>query len=426
MRSRYLLAPALLAGAFTLAAPAQENRLLKQQEQLQAVAVQKVESSLKEALAEAKRLQQAGSSARAAERVRSAIRLLDDPILPKKNVDTWRAQLNEALRSVEAGKKPEVTLESTNPNKEAEVARIKAMIEEDKEIRRGVDTVGSLMKAGDVAQAKKEVEALSKKHPGNPTVLVLPNLIARTMSIDDVRAVHQKQIENIRLALIDLQKTATMAKIDYELPADWKEKTERRKPQLDPKLKAVLAALRTPVDIEKTSAPLTEVLKTISTAMKQPIILDKKTMQDAGIESSTPTSVSPGTTVSARTALKMALGEHGLTYVIKENTIQVVTRDKAASMMETRVYYIGDLITPLGGGFSGVPGRSAVPNVDQEQVKKNVDALIRQIKESIDPPSWKGGGSDGKGDITYHSASMALIVKASAEVHGMMAGTLNK
>jgi len=159
---------------------------------------------------------------------------------------------------------------------------------------------------------------------------------------------------------------------------------------------------------------------------KQPIILDKATMQDAGVDSSTPTTVSPGTTVTAQTALKLALANHGLTYVIKDNMIQVVTRDKAASMMETRVYYIGDLVTPLGGGFSGVPGRAAVPNTDADQARKNVEQLIKQIKESIDPPSWKGGGSDGKGEITYHSASMALIVKASAEVHGMMANTFNK
>src|SRR5438045_2042699 len=116
MRSRYLLAPVVLAGAFTLTAPAQENALLKQQEQLQAVAVQKVESSFKEAIADAKRLQAAGSTARAAERLRTAIHLLDDPILPKKNTDAWRSQLNDALRLVEAGKKPDVMLESTNPH----------------------------------------------------------------------------------------------------------------------------------------------------------------------------------------------------------------------------------------------------------------------------------------------------------------------
>jgi len=220
---------------------------------------------------------------------------------------------------------------------------------------------------------------------------VLPNLISRTMTIDEIREVHAKQIENIRLAMIDLQRTATMAKIDYELPPDWKEKTERRKPQINPKLKAVMAALRTPVEIDKTNAPLTDVLKTLQDAMKQPIILDKATMQDAGIEQSTPTTVSPGTSVTAKTALKMALANHGLTYVIKDNAITVVTRDKAASMMETRVYYIGDLVTPTGGGFSGIPGRAAVPNVDPDQSRKAVESLIKQIKESIDPNSWKAG-----------------------------------
>src|SRR5262249_207532 len=202
--------------------------------------------------------------------------------------------------------------------------------------------------------------------------------------------------------------------------------TERRKPQLNPKLKAVLAALRTPVEIDKTNAPLGDILKALQQAMKQPIVLDKQTMQDAGIDQSTAVTVQPGTTVSARTALKMTLANVGLTYVIKHNTMQVVTREKAANMMETRVYYVGDLVTPVGGAFVGVPGRYSATMTDPDEVRRNVDNLIKQIKESIDPNSWKGGPSDGKGEITYHPASMALIVKASAEVHGMMANTFNK
>jgi general secretion pathway protein D len=423
MRIRHLLAPALLAGAFTIPAAAQDA-LLKQQEKLQAVAIQKVEKSIREAVTDAQRLQQGGSNLRAAERIRQAMHLLDDPILPRSNVEAWRKQLNEALRAAEAGRKPE--LEPSNTQKDAEVARVRAMIEEDKEIRRGVDTVGSLMKAGDAAQAKKEVEALTKKYPSNPTVAVLPNLVNRTMTLDEVRQVHAKQIEGIRLALLDLQKSATMPKLVYELPEDWKEITERRKPKMSPKLKEVLTALRTPIEIDKANTPLSQVLKSISEAIKQPIMLDKQTMTDAGIDQSTATTVQPGTTVTARTALRMALASHGLTYVIRDNTIQVVTREKAASMMETRVYYIGDLVTPVGGGFVGVPGRFSAPAADPEQVRKNVESLIKQIKESIDPPSWKGGGSDGKGEITYHAASMALIVKASAEVHGMMGNTMNK
>lgn len=393
MRTRYLLIPALLIGAFTatLVAPAQDG-LLKQQEKLQAVAMQRVEANIRDAVAEAQKLQKAGQNARAGERLRSALRLLDDPILPRKNVEAWSTQLNAALAGVDRGGNKPITLSESNPGKEAEVARVKAMIAEDEEVRRSVDTVASLMKAGSTVQAKKEVDALTKKFPANPTTIVLPNLVTKTMTLEDIKEVHAKQAENIRLALVDLQKTATMAKLDYELPADWKEKTERRKPQLAPKLKAVLAALKEPVEIDKANAPLSEVLKAISSAMKQPIILDKATMLDAGVDQSTQTTVQPGTTVSAKTALKLALANHGLTYVIKDNTIQVVTRDKAASMMETRVYYIGDLVTPLSSGFVGIPGRGSAPIVqDPDQERKNVENLIKQIKDSYDPNSWKGG-----------------------------------
>lgn len=424
MPVRKLLASAMLTGALAASGSAQDNALLKQQEKLQQVAIQKVEAGIREAVADAQRLQAAGSTRRATERLRTALQSLDDPILPKKHVDAWRVQLTAAMTAAEQGKKPVIA--EANPNREAEVVRLKAMIEEDKEIRRAVETVASLMKGNQTAQAKKEVDALKAKFPDNPTAIILPNLIAKTMTLEEVKAVHARQIDAIRATMVDLQRTATMAKIDYELPADWKEKTERRKPQLSPQLKAVLTALRTTVEIDKTNAPLSDVLKELQKQMGQPIILSKGTMQAAGIDQSTSTTVSPGTTVSARTALKMTLNNHGLTYVIRENQIQVVTRDEATSMMETRVYYIGDLITPLTGSFTGVPGRVSQPNVDPEQVKKNVENLIEQIKKGHDPASWKGGGSDGKGEITFHPSSMALIVKASAEVHGLMGNTLNK
>src|SRR5262245_33956357 len=104
MRMRYYVASAILAGVVSASAPAQDQ-LLKQQEQLQAVAIQKVERSIREAIIEAQKLQAAGSNARAAERLRSAVRMLDDPILPKKSVDAWRTELAAGIRAAESGKK---------------------------------------------------------------------------------------------------------------------------------------------------------------------------------------------------------------------------------------------------------------------------------------------------------------------------------
>ncbi len=118
---------------------------------------------------------------------------------------------------------------------------IKAMIEDDKEIRRGVDTVGSLVKAGETPRRRRKSSALSKKFPTNPTVLVLPNLIAKTMTLDEMRDVHAKQIENIRLAMVDLQVTATMAKSTTNCRPTGRKRLNAASRRCSPKLKAILA-----------------------------------------------------------------------------------------------------------------------------------------------------------------------------------------
>ena len=162
MHSRFLLVPAFLCGTITLTASAQDQ-LLKQQERLQAVAIQKVEHVIADAMSDARRLQRGGSTLRATERLRLAIQQLDDPILPRAKVDAWRTQLNEAIRAIERGNKPAVA--DAGPGKEGQIARVKSMIEEEKNVRRSVDTVASLMRAGDVAKRGKRWITLPRSIP---------------------------------------------------------------------------------------------------------------------------------------------------------------------------------------------------------------------------------------------------------------------
>ena len=53
--------------------------------------------------------------------------------------------------------------------------------------------------------------------------------------------------------------------------------------------------------------------------------------------------------------------------------------------------------------------------LDDFLLTANVDALMKTIKGSIDPLTWKENG--GPASITFHAPSMSLIVRASAEVH---------
>ena len=424
MRLRHFVTAGVVALSVAAVSPAQDQ-LLKQQEKLQAVALLKVEAAVQSSVAEAQKLQAAGSSVRAAERVRQAMRMLDDPVLPKKETDKLRAQLSDALRAAEAGKKPEIAGTTANPLKAAEIERRKAWLEEDANIRRSIDTIGALYKAGALKQAKTEIDALAGKYPANPTVIALPDLITKAKTIEEIKLIHAQQAESYRLAALDLNKQSVMPKGDIEYDAKrFKEITELRKTKLDPAMKSMLTALKSPVEFDIKDMTLQEALKQVSATLKQPITLDKQTMTDAGIDASTTATLQTPTAVQGRTALKMLLASYNLTYIVKDGRILVVTREKAAQTMETRVYYLGDLVV----GTGAIPGGAIRLGTayDQLQAQQNVAEIVNMVKNSVDPNSWKGAGSDGKGEITFHAPSMALVVKASAEVHGLLSGTLGK
>jgi hypothetical protein len=122
--------------------------------------------------------------------------------------------------------------------------------------------------------------------------------------------------------------------------------------------------------------------------------------------------------VSARTALRQILAAQGLTFVVKDEAIQVVTVEKARDMLVTRAYYLGDLAQGVGQ-FGGI---TAGPLLNFQNTMQNVDALIKAIQGSVDPLSWK---PNGPCSITFHFPSMSIIVRASAEVHSSLGSAFN-
>ena len=51
--------------------------------------------------------------------------------------------------------------------------------------------------------------------------------------------------------------------------------------------------------------------------------------------------------VATRSILKKILGELNLTYIMKDESIMVMTPERAKNTLTTRTYYVGDLITAL-------------------------------------------------------------------------------
>ena len=144
---------------------------------------------------------------------------------------------------------------------------------------------------------------------------------------------------------------------------------------------------------------------------------DRTSLQEAQVTTDSPSSLTIKNAAS-RSVLRKVLGDLGLTYIVKNEAIQVITPERAAKEMTVKTYYIGDL---LQGGMFAQSGIRFNPWLDQIQAMQNVMSIIQMV-ETIDPGSWQKNG--GQGSITFNAAAMALVIKQTAELHNMLGGSL--
>ena len=241
-------------------------------------------------------------------------------------------------------------------------------------------------------------------------------------ALDESRDISKEQGRRFLIAQNDIARSALPGIGDIEYPAGWAEKMERRRklelPLFGPEEKKILEALEKPVTGGTKSAPFEESIQSLSTLIDQNIYLDKKSMEDLGVDLRKPVDI-PGN-VSARTALRGMLQAQGLTFIIKDKILQVVSVEKARENMVTRSYEIRDLVQ-TGGPFNGAVTWG--PYLDFQQTQQNAQMMIDAISGSIDPMVWKGK-SGGPATITFHYPSMSIIVRAPSEVHSDLSKSL--
>lgn len=237
----------------------------------------------------------------------------------------------------------------------------------------------------------------------------------RKGAVAEARNFRARRGDRLTGTLAQIDKSAMAPKSDYDLPDDWLEKSKRRSPQrkLTAEEKAILEALKKPIKVDYDMETLQSVIDDLSKKMGQDILLNKLALEEANITYDTPITLRFNKPVSARTALKRVLADVGLTYVIREETIEVTSLARARDMMTVRAYYVGDLLGVVN------PLLPAVAN--QFQMIQAIGSIINQI-QSIEPDSWEGRGEGGLGTITFDPARMALIIKQSAEIHYMIDG----
>jgi len=177
--------------------------------------------------------------------------------------------------------------------------------------------------------------------------------------------------------------------------------TQARQQKLTAKEQTLLKALNSTMSANFERTPFNEVINYISEKTGQTILIDDPSMREAMVESEDPVTFKHKK-IQVRTLLRKVLADRGLTYIIREGSIQVVTPQKARDMMVVRSYPVADLVFPIQnfGIFNDL------------MALQNVQTLINLIQQSTDPTIWQQGGS-----INFVPAARALVIRAPAEVH---------
>jgi hypothetical protein len=368
--AKKLFVLALVVGLHPLASRGYSDDLdrFKAENELRA---QKLRADVKGALSLAGRLERSDPAGARDLLRRAKTQLEDDVVLPERERTRLLQQVQERLQTmIQAVRAKEAA--------DSEAAQ-KTLIKEQEKGRR---------------------EQRDRGRDPNPSSLAKEYQKSVKSRLDAARRLGRESAQGIGTALDDVQLSAT--KVTEQRITDrfvWA--TQARMKKMSEKERKVLKTLNSVLSVDFNNARFREVIDYIQEKTDQPIILDDGSMKDAMVEPDDPVSFK-GKKLQVRTILRKVLGDRGLTYVVKEGTIQVVTPVRARQMMVTRVYPIADLVAvnPSMGLFG------------QIMTIQNIQALINTVQGSVDPTLWQDGAT-----ITYNPVARALVIRAPAEVH---------
>jgi hypothetical protein len=238
---------------------------------------------------------------------------------------------------------------------------------------------------------------------------------SRALALADARRLPQQKAEGFRATQVQVDKSATPVAEDITFPDDWAEKSKRRSPgnKLTAKERAIMEALAKPISVDFENNTLSSVLEWLGKVMGHDIITDKQALEEVGATYESMVTLKLRN-VTARTVLRKILADLNLTYVVRNETIQVTSIARAKEMVTTRTYYIGDLVNFVNPNLP--------PALNQVQMLQNIAIVVNSITTQIDPQSWNKNNPDAPGAITFDPITMTLIIKQTAEVHMALGG----
>ena len=326
---RRLMGTAMALGMFATALAAQPpGDPIGEARARQKIADQRLEISVGEAIRDADRIAKS-NPAKAAQILKAAQTNIDlaagiSGEARKLQTATLQAKLNGVEgRPAAAGAKLDPESALAKANRKAAFDKYDTEI---KAVKDGLRMIEQYQSAKKFAEAQGMVALLSKQYPNNAAVLALQQKDSFANNIAESKLLTDMHAERYTIAMRSVASSNMPAINDIEFPKDFKERTKNRNKgvELTAKEKTLLAALDKPMTASFNGQPLEEVLQRMSNLMDQNLFLDTKSLTDLGLDLKKPLTLD-AKGVPARIVLRQLLAAQGLTFVVKDESVQIVT-----------------------------------------------------------------------------------------------------
>jgi hypothetical protein len=161
-------------------------------------------------------------------------------------------------------------------------------------------------------------------------------------------------------------------------------------------------ALDAVAEVEFQETPLSEVVAFLQATYKIPIIIDKRALDDVGLGSDTPVTMSLRG-ISLRSLLELMLRELQLTYVVREQVLKITTVEEAEHESVMRLYSVADLALE--------PQQPLVVDAPPSRYR----TLLGLIASIVAPDTWDEVG--GSGSAAAFDPWGVVVVSQTRENH---------
>ncbi|MEN6451232.1 MAG: hypothetical protein ABFC96_12135 [Thermoguttaceae bacterium] len=114
--------------------------------------------------------------------------------------------------------------------------------------------------------------------------------------------------------------------------------------------------LRTPVSPQFTNAPLSKVMDYLAKLGGVNVYLDPQGLAEEGVTTDTPITIDLRQEIMLKSALNLILQPLHLSYVIKDEVLKITSEQMRDVQVETRTYYVGDLVQSIPNFVPGSTG----------------------------------------------------------------------